>query len=391
MQGLTAKKTKPASKQTWRWYKLWLNIHLYSGLSIGLIFVLSGITGSLLVFYVELDEILNTNLQITEQQAKQDPKSYEDIFQALQKAHPNRTGAWRIEMPRHNQSMLMARYYKAKEKEHVHFAPLMAWVNPYTAEVVSSRFWGDYVMTWIYDLHYELLLDKTGKIIMGVIGIFLLMTVIIGVYLWWPKTGKFKMALTFKSNPSKARFHYDLHNVSGIYGLALLVLLLVSGAILELPDYFNPLLNKLSPLHKGDDFQSSVTQGQTRITVDAAVNQARKNYPNAQLRWIETPSNAQDSYNIKFYQDGEPSRRFPKSIVWVDQYDGKALAVRDPNEQSSGDVFLSWMHPLHSGEIAGLTGRIIVVICGFIPVILYYTGFIRWQQKRKAQQRKLNP
>ena len=143
-------------------------------------------------------------------------------------------------------------------------------------------------------------------------------------------------------------------------------------------------------MHKGDDFQSSVTQGHTRITVDAAVNQARKYYPNAQLRWIETPKNAQDSYNIKFYQDGEPSRRFPKSIVWVDQYDGKALAVRDLNEQSSGDVFLSWMHPLHGGEIAGLTGRIIVVTCGFIPVIPHYTGFIRWQQKRKAQQRKLH-
>ncbi len=387
VQVSSSNKSTPTLAKRRHWYKVWRDIHLYLGLTIGAVFVLAGLTGSLLVFYVELDEVLNPELHITEQQTKQPLQSYEAIYQALKQAHPERSGAWRLEIPRNSQAMLMARYYKVKEKEHVHFAPLMAWVNPYTAEVVSSRFWGDYVMTWIYDLHYELLLDKTGKIIMGIIGIFLLVSVVIGVYLWWPKSGKFKTALTFKANASKERFHYDLHNVSGIYGLIFLGLLLISGAILELPDYFNPLLNKLSPLYKGDDFQSVATYvDQTRVTVDEAVNHAAKNYPNAQLRWIETPSNSQDSYNFRFYQEGEPSQRFPKSIVCIDQYDGKMLAVRDPSEQSSGDVFLSWMHPLHSGEIAGLTGRIIVVLCGFIPGILYYTGFIRWQQKREAKR-----
>ncbi len=388
MQELAAKKTKPASSSRRRWYKVWLNIHLYSGLSIGLIFVLAGLTGSLLVFYVELDEILNPKLQIPEQQMRQQPQSLETLYQALKQAHPERTGAWRFEMPRHKQAMMMARYYKAKEKEHVHFAPLMAWVNPYTAEVVSNRFWGDYAMTWIYDLHYELLLDKTGKIIMGIIGIFLLVTVMFGVYLWWPKAGKFKTALTFKANSSKERFHYDLHKISGIYGLMLLILLLVSGVVLELPDYFNPLLNRLSPLHTPEKIISAPAHGQPRLSVDLAVNQAVKHYPNAQLRWIETPSNDNDAFNVRLYQEGEPSIRFPKTIVWIDQYNGQVLSVRDPKNQSSGDVFLNWMHPLHSGEIAGLPGRIIVVICGFVPVILFYTGFVRWLQKRKAKQLK---
>jgi uncharacterized iron-regulated membrane protein len=389
VQASPLKNTTPTSAKRRPWYKVWRDIHLYLGLTIGAVFVLAGLTGSLLVFYVELDEVLNPELHVTEQQTQQPLQSYEAIYQALKQAHSERSGAWRLEIPRNSQAMLMARYYKAKEKEHVHFAPLMAWVNPYTGEVVSSRFWGDYVMTWIYDLHYELLLDKTGKIIMGIIGIFLLVSVVIGVYLWWPKSGKFKSALTFKAKASKERFHYDLHNVSGIYSLVFLGLLLISGAILELPDYFNPLLNKLSPLHKGDDFQSTVPHtGQTRITVDEAVKLAAQNYPNAKLRWIETPSNAEDSYNFRFYQKGEPSQRFPKSIVWVDQYNGKVLAKRDPAEQSSGDVFLSWMHPLHSGEIAGMTGRVIVVISGFIPAILFYTGFVRWRQKCKAKQRK---
>lgn len=165
------------------WRKVWLNFHLYLGLSAGLIFVLAGLTGSLLVFYVELDEIINPELQISELQTQQQPQSYEAIFHAIQKAHPERNAAWRLEMPRHPQAMMMARYYTPVEKTGLSFAPLIAWINPYTSEVVSSRFWGEFVMTWLFDLHYALLLDETGKILMGIIGFILLIPVISGLSL----------------------------------------------------------------------------------------------------------------------------------------------------------------------------------------------------------------
>lgn len=386
MSVLRAKKTAPSSK--WRWYPLWLNFHLYLGLSLGLVFVLAGLTGSLLVFYVELDEVLNPELQISAAQSHQPRQSLESIYTTLTEHHPQRTGAWRLEMPRHNLAMMMARYYKAKEKEHLHFAPLIAWINPYTAEIVSSRFWGDYAMTWLYDLHYELLLDKNGKIIMAIIGLFLLMNLFTGLYLWWPKLAKFKTAVSFKTNASTERFNYDLHKLSGVYGFIVLFLLLVSGIILELPEYVNPALNRLSPLYKDPELPASSFSRVPRISVDRAVELAQTLYPKAELRWVETPRDSIAPYRVQLYQDGEPSRRFPKTMVWLDQYSGKVLAVREPASGSTSDTFLSWMHPLHSGEIAGLTGRIIILACGLLPLILFYTGVIRWFLKRKAKRRK---
>jgi uncharacterized iron-regulated membrane protein len=340
------------------------------------------------VFYVELDEILNSELKISAAQSQQPRQSLESIYQSLTIHHPQRTGAWRLEMPRHNQAMIMARYYKAKEKEHLHFAPLIAWINPYTAEVVSSRFWGDYAMTWLYDLHYELLLDKNGKIIMAIIGLFLLMNLFTGLYLWWPKLTKFKTALSFKTNASKERFNYDLHKLSGVYGFIVLILLLLSGIILELPEYVNPALNRLSPLYKEPVLRASSSSSAPRISLDRAVELAQTLYPKAELRWLETPRDTTTPYRVQFYQDGEPSRRFPKTMVWLDQYSGKVLAVREPVSGSSSDTFLSWMHPLHSGEIAGLTGRIIILASGLLPLILFYTGVIRWLQKLKAKRKK---
>ena len=386
MSAVTTKSRQPSSRRLW--YKFWLKLHLWFGLSLGLIFVLAGLTGSILVFYVELDEILNPELNISSEQTQRPVKTLEDIYQALRKAHPERTGAWRLEMPRHGQAMVLARYYKAKETAHLHFAPLMAWVNPYTAEVVSSRFWGTFVMTWLYDLHIALLLDKTGTIVMGIIGLFLLTATGAGVYLWWPKTGKFKAALTFKRNASRERFIYDLHKVGGISSFFVLFLLLLSGVVLELPDYVNPLIDRLSPLAKNPEVHSNLTGGIPRISLDQAVTSALARYPQAKLRWLETPANENGTYHTRLYQAGEPGERFPKTIVWIDQYTGQILAVRDPRSERAGNTFLDWMHPLHNGEIAGLTGRIVVLLSGLFPALLYYTGFIRWRQKKIAESRK---
>lgn len=136
------------------------------------------------------------------------------------------------------------------------------------------------------------------------------------------------------------------------------------------------------------DIHSHFEDGKIRIALDVVASIAGKRYPDAKLRWLETPADANGSYFLRHYQPGEPSERFPKTLLWIDQYSGEILAERDPFAEKFGDTFLNWMHPLHSGEIAGLTGRIVVLICGIVPCVLYVTGFTRWQQKRKLRRNK---
>jgi len=338
------------------------------------------------VFYVELDEIINPELQISELQAQQPAQSFEAIFQAIRHAHPERSAAWRLEMPRHPHAMMMARYYTPVEKAGLSFAPLIAWINPYTSEVVSSRFWGEFVMTWLFDLHYALLLDETGKTLMGIIGFILLIPVISGIYLWWPASGKWRQAFLMKRHASKPRFIFDLHKTNGVYSFVILLLLLISGAILNLHTVFNPVINYLSPMYQAEANHSNYQAGVSRITLDQAAAFAKARYPEAKLRWIETPDGQNGTYRIVMYQQGEPSLRFPKTTVWIDQYSGIVLSIRDPKEEHAGDTFMNWLHPLHNGEIAGVTGRVVVFISGFVPAILYVTGLIRWLQKRRAKR-----
>ena len=365
--------------------RTWLSIHLTLGLSIGALLVLLGLTGSILVFYLEIDQILNPQIEPTT--VPYEMPAQQDILDALQQAHPARTDPWRIEQPMHDDLPIMARYYTPVESVGKNFAPLMLTVDPVTLEVTSSRLWGDYAMTWIYDLHYSLLLEKPGKIAIGIIGLISLISFISGIWLWWPGWAGLKHALKPQLRSGKARLNYDLHVLSGSYGLVFLLILSLTGAALALPDETAMLVKPFSDLSSSPKIALNHSENASRITADQAVEIARQQFPQAELRWVETPGlNNQKAWRIALYQEGEPSRRFPRTQVWIDPLTGEILALRDTKQDSGGDVLMHWLHPLHNGEVFGMTGRILVFIAGFLPLILFVTGLIRWLQKRRARR-----
>jgi uncharacterized iron-regulated membrane protein len=288
----------------------------------------------------------------------------------------------------HNDWPIMARYYTPVESVGKHFAPLMLTVDPVTLEVTSSRLWGDYAMTWIYDLHYSLLLEKPGKIAIGIIGLISLISFISGIWLWWPGWAGLKHALKPQLRSGKARLNYDLHVLTGSYGLVFLLILSLTGAALALPDETAMLVKPFSELTSAPKIALTATENASAITADQAVAIAIKQFPQAELRCVETPGLAkQKAWRIALYQDGEPSRRFPRTQVWIDPLTGEILALRDTKQDTGGDVLMHWLHPLHNGEVFGMTGRILVFIAGFLPLLLFVTGLIRWLQKRRARRR----
>lgn len=334
---------------------------------------------------MEIDQGLNPELAPSRPLAA--PRSYQAVLEALRRAHPDRQGAWRIEAPLEPGRPIMARYYRPAEKAHLAFSPLMVSVDPATLETGPPRFWGDFAMTWIYDLHYSLLLDRTGRTVVAVVGLCLLVSFGSGLYLWWPSGARLRSALTMKRKAGGARRIYDLHTLSGVYGVIVFAMLALTGAMLDEPTWFNPLVNRMSPLRLPDTHFSMPVAERSPIPIDAAIAAAMQRFPDAELRWIETPADVSGVFRINLHQPGEVGRRFPKTNVWVDQYSGRIVASRDATQDSAGDTLLAWLHPLHSGEAFGMTGRIIVLVSGLLPPVLLVTGFLRWRQKRRVRAR----
>jgi len=367
--------------------KLWLRMHWYIGLFGGALFVLTSLTGSFLVFYKTIDEWLNPDQLI---RPPGNARPLNEILTAAQSAHPEWSAPDTLIFPLHDRDSFHA-WFKdpaaapAEDRWHV------VAVDPSIPRVLSDRRWGAFLVSVIYELHQELLLGTPGEIVVGILALFLLLSIVSGLYLWWPKAGKLRRALTFQSGGSPIRKHYDLHKLTGLIGAVLLMLLALTGFYLEFPNLVTPVVRWFSPVRDVSSAQqplSDLQAGIPQIPIEQAVAIARSTFPDAQPMWIGLPQHERDSYSVGLRQPGEVRQAGGQTEVWIDQYSGAVRRITDWNRFTGGETFLSWLFPLHNGEAFGLTGRWIVFIAGFTPLFLYGTALRMWWLKRDAHRRR---
>lgn len=355
----------------------WVRVHRWLGVGLLVFWIVMGLSGSALVLY---REVLN-HLRPVQAASPAMPIDLDGVHRALRAAHPDRRGAWRIELPLEAGDPVVARYMKPAESAGKAFAPLMVWVDPVSLQVRHQVLWGSEPMTWLYDLHLSLLLDADGRHIVGALGVLMTVSLVSGLILWWPRPGRWRQAWAFKRQASVERQVYDVHKLAGAGGALLLLILCVSGVLLTWHRQIEPWLNRVSPLFEPP---APVISGMPDQPLARLAAVAQGLFPRAHLRWVETAGWQGGQVRVQMWQPGEPSRRFPRTQVWLDAHTGEVRATRDGLTQQAGDAFLAWLHPLHNGEAAGWVGRIMVLLSGSLPVVLGITGWWRWRHKRRA-------
>lgn len=386
---------KKQPKRRWHLRSFWLKVHLYIALTVGFIFVILGLTGSFNVFYSALEE---SSLPEVHKEANAQPLKLDEVLRVVKAAHPQKNGRWSIFLPGYDRDYIWAVYPKPEETAGQLFAPLRVLIDPYTGKIIAEHFWGRTLWSLIYEVHASFLtgrlsaeLGEIGFKTVSFLGLFLFASVLTGLYLGWPKQGKFKHAVTIKRNASPQRFYFDLHRSIGFYSSIILLIIALTGFVFGYKDYIKPLMVRFSAVKKEHfkdpaEIKSIVIAEAQPISIEQAVAIADQVFPGAELRWLATPEGKEGVYAIEKRQPGEANRRRPRSKVWIDQYTGKVLAVEDPNQFSFGETFFNLVWPLHNGEAFGFTGRVLWCISGFVPLILYISGLIRWLQKRKAHK-----
>lgn len=361
---------------------LWLKLHLFLALSAGFLFALLGLTGSLSIYREEIDELLNPGLVIDNPQ--EDHQSLDRILAAVKSAHPERHGAWTLEMPRSTQGMITAWFDKPRETYFDYYAPLMVSVNPYTNEVVASRFWGATFTTWLLDIHTQLHLGLIGRNAIGVLGLLLMLSAASGLVLWWPGVKGVIKALTIRRQAGLLRWVTDLHRMIGILSAMALLILAGTGFLLSYPKVMEKLTGAAGMGHGETDrtIISTAVPNNHPLGLEAAVFIARAPFPHAEFKRITTPVGEHGVYEIHFRQESEINQRHPFTTVWVDRWSGHILDVRDPGQFSLRQSAAAWAWPLHSGEALGATGRLAWFLAGQALFFLYLSGLLRWLCRR---------
>jgi uncharacterized iron-regulated membrane protein len=366
--------------------RLWLQVHRWVGLTAGLVLVVVGLSGSFLAFYPEIDRQLNPDWLISKPVGK--PLSMQQVIDAA-----------RAEMPeRFLHSVFPAKH--DTDVHHVWFTPSAQdqsamWevlVDPYTGQTLGKRaavptleFTRRNLVNTIYTLHFQLFMGEVGASIVGFSGVFLFMSAMSGVVLWWPRNRAFKKGLLIKPGSHGIRLHYDIHRVAGIYSFLLLVVMAVTGIYLTFPDYVKPFVNSISSLHKPLKIDALPLSTSSRISADDALTLANKFAPSGHVKCLWLPGASGQAWRVSMTAEKGITWSGSPIEIWLHPQSGVLLDSAQHEYGTNGDKFVNWQLPLHSGKAFGTPGRIVVCVLGFIPLIMALTGGLIWLRKRKVQ------
>lgn len=353
-------------------------VHLWLGLSLGLLFAVLGFTGSALVFYTGIDAALHPVVEAGRSDRSPDLASpvWDRALAAGRARWHDPAGKWTIEVTGEG-GAIPARFYPSSGYGH-HADRMMVWFSPDGSRIVRAEPWGGYLMSWLYQLHMALLAGDLGGQVVGWSGVAMLALLLSGIMAWWPR-GSWRKAVAFKRDAAPIRRLRDLHKLSGLWGMVLLIVLVATGVLLALPPVTQALLQPATiPAPKSSD------NGGGRASIVQAFAAAHQALPDGRVVFVDMPGAHDAPVRVRLQVPGDPHRRFPGSYVFIDQFSGRVLALHDVRRAGTGTAVASWVRTLHDGTAGGLATRILAVLLGFVPTLLFATGILHWLRRRAA-------
>lgn len=213
--------------------KIFRHIHLWLSLPFGIVITITCLTGAILVFEKEITACVQHDLRFVEE-VKDAPLPTDMLIQRVENVLPEGAVVTHVTTstdPRRTYQMRISKPRNAR-----------IFVDPYTGEVKGRNARLPF-FTQTLKLHRFLLGKRDaesgifwGKTIVGISTLMLVIILLSGVVLWWPKSKKaFRNLTTIHINRGWHRFWYDLHVVGGMYVLVFLLAIAITGLTWSFP------------------------------------------------------------------------------------------------------------------------------------------------------------
>jgi uncharacterized iron-regulated membrane protein len=213
-------------------------VHLWTGLALGLYIVVLSATGSALVYRRELVARFLTPLPETE--ASRPRLSTDELRAAALAIYPDHTITDLKENIGRRTAVVHIWLERNGEKKERLF-------NPYTGRDLGDAFTrGERAVLWTVRLHDELLYGREGRFWNGVASAFVTVLCLTGAVVWWPGTKRWRRSLYFKLRGGWRRLTWDLHSAMGAWLFLFILMWGVSGFYMGVPEPFTTLVDYIS-------------------------------------------------------------------------------------------------------------------------------------------------
>lgn len=398
--------------------KLINDVHLWMGLSSGLILIVVCFTGTVYVFSTELTERAAPHLYKVEAAPGAQPLPVDSLLAKVAAETGGKVSS--VTIPEASN-----RTYRFAVKTTADTTPRSGttyMVNPYTGVIVGNskeKNGTKAFMSTMFSLHRWLLLDKVkrpiisgvenrklGSWITGWATILFTLGCITGLVIWFPQKVKYwRQGLKIKWNAGWKRINHDLHNTLAFYALFFLLLMGLTGPQWSF-DWYRTGLQKTMGTYKPNDKAKGTKQKDgskggpkakqenkdtVAIAAELSIGELIKK-ADAELSYagdytVNLPAKGETSMGISKNKTGFFAPAAGDKIT-LNSISGKVekkeiFSAKPFNERIAGSI-----KALHLGNVYGTFTKILYFIACLIATTLPITGTLIWINKMKKKPAK---
>jgi len=368
-------RTRPAVRFWHRWF----------GIIGGAWLILLAITGCAIVWYDELDGLLNPDLRHTDI-ASSAPASIDAVVATAQAGLPGfEPGNILLSQAPDRTHWLIGRQSLGDGS----FRPIQAFVDPGTGDLAGWRESGalslhrHHLPDLLYGLHTDLLIGETGVLLIGLISLAWLLDHFFSLPLALPRLSGAWAAFRIGGSPGSLRRLWDKHRASGLWLWPVTAMLALTGATLSFPEESRAIVATVSPLSDRLHYAMEERRPpEDPIGIDAAIASATAE--RAAVHSVRLHPEI-GLYAVRTFDRRDVDNQ-GRLWTYVDTETGAVTAQRHDVGESAGDAFFAWQYALHSGHAFGPFGRVLVTIGGLVTGYLCVSGYRLWWKRRRRNQ-----
>jgi uncharacterized iron-regulated membrane protein len=247
--------------------------------------------------------------------------------------------------------------------------------------VLRTRASGDGFIPTAASLHQTLFAGDRGKFVVGVSGLFLLTSIVMGLVLAWPARAKqWRQALWPRGARAGAARRYAWHRAAGLWLGVPATMMLGAGVLLT---FESSLASWLGTDRVPPELENVAAPGAGPVAPARAFTTALAQFPGSELSGVSFPADGQPWYRIRVRQPAEWRRVYGTSVVYVAADDGRVLRAEDALEAQTATAFMSNLYPVHTGEALGVAGRVLALTMALWLLTMLLLGVGLWLARRR--------
>ncbi|GAA3955852.1 PepSY-associated TM helix domain-containing protein [Hymenobacter algoricola] len=360
-----------------------LTLHLWLGLTSGLVVFVVSLSGAVFTFQDEVRDAVEPYRQV----AATGPLLRPSRLQATAlRNHPGTTASY-LMYPGPGRATVVYMADKAG-------GSFVAYVNPYTGRELHYQNLRRDFFTIVQHLHMYLLLPPAvGEWIVGPAVLIFVVMLVTGLILWWPKrkTDR-RRSFTIKWGARWRRVNYDLHNVLGFYAAGVALLIALTGLMMSY-EWVRDSATFVS--NGGQSYPAETTPpaidslpvaaAAPRPVIDLYYEQMRRLSPGYDMLFLAAPTSVKEpAYGIAYQR---ALRFYHRDDYYFHPVSGRLLVRRPHGSKSTGAKLVDMNYDLHTGLLLGLGGKIVAFLGSLISASLPVSGFLVWWGKRNKQKK----